>query len=236
MPCQCLMRQLGYLGRAAGDLRRRDPQQHALHFRQPRRNPHRTVSGRINLGQEGTLVMGAMAGFGVSYLTVSTFRRSETRWAHGSACWRRGWPRAVLGVLHAWLCSQPRVNDIAVGIGIMLFGTGLAFYLGKPFVEPSAPAVARDQLRMVESFRAGAGGAADQLAVLHRRRAGAADDLVAQEHALGLDRPHRRREHRCRPGHGIFGQRRPPVRDDGRGIPCRRRRVVSLALLAGKLE
>src|SRR5258705_2572938 len=26
-------------------------------------------SGRINLGQEGTLVMGAMAGFGVSYLT-----------------------------------------------------------------------------------------------------------------------------------------------------------------------
>jgi simple sugar transport system permease protein len=28
-------------------------------------------SGRINLGLEGTLVMGAMAGYGVSYLTGS---------------------------------------------------------------------------------------------------------------------------------------------------------------------
>ena len=33
----------------------------------------------------------------------------------------------------------PRVNDIAVGIALMLFGTGLAFYLGKPLIEPKAP-------------------------------------------------------------------------------------------------
>ena len=33
----------------------------------------------------------------------------------------------------------PRVNDIALGIAIMLFGTGLAFYLGKPFIQPQAP-------------------------------------------------------------------------------------------------
>jgi nicotinamidase-related amidase len=30
------------------------------------------------------------------------------------------------------------VNDIAVGIALMLFGTGLAFYLGKPLIEPTA--------------------------------------------------------------------------------------------------
>lgn len=95
-------------------------------------------SGRINLGQEGTLVMGAMAGFGISYLTASHWA-----WAGGVAPWlgviAAGFAGAALGVLHAWLCSQPRVNDVAVGIGIMLFGTGLAFYLGKPLIEPSAP-------------------------------------------------------------------------------------------------
>jgi general nucleoside transport system permease protein len=31
------------------------------------------------------------------------------------------------------------VNDVAVGIALMLFGTGLAFYLGKPLIQPSAP-------------------------------------------------------------------------------------------------
>lgn len=95
-------------------------------------------SGRINLGQEGTLVMGAMAGFGVSY-----FAAEHWGWAGGVAPWlgviAAGLAGGALGVLHAWLCSQPRVNDVAVGIGIMLFGTGLAFYLGKPLVQPTAP-------------------------------------------------------------------------------------------------
>jgi simple sugar transport system permease protein len=31
------------------------------------------------------------------------------------------------------------VNSVAVGIAMMLFGMGLAFYLGKPFIQPSAP-------------------------------------------------------------------------------------------------
>src|SRR6516164_377076 len=45
----------------------------------------------------------------------------------------------LFGALHAGICSLPRVNDIAVGIALMLFGTGLAFYLGKPLIEPTAP-------------------------------------------------------------------------------------------------
>jgi general nucleoside transport system permease protein len=40
--------------------------------------------------------------------------------------------------VHAAICGLPRVNDIAVGIALMLFGTGLAFYLGKPLIEPTA--------------------------------------------------------------------------------------------------
>ena len=86
-------------------------------------------SGRINLGLEGTLVMGAMAGYGVSYLTGSL-------WLGVLAAGIAG---AGMGALHAAICGLPRVNDIAVGIALMLFGIGLAFYLGKPLIEPTAP-------------------------------------------------------------------------------------------------
>jgi ABC-type uncharacterized transport system permease subunit len=86
-------------------------------------------SGRVNLGLEGTLVMGAMGGYGISYLTGSP-------WLGVLAAGSLG---LVLGALHAWLCSRPRVNDVAVGIALMLFGVGLAFFLGKPLIGPTAP-------------------------------------------------------------------------------------------------
>ncbi|MGA2231729.1 MAG: ABC transporter permease [Tepidisphaeraceae bacterium] len=96
-------------------------------------------SGRINLGQEGTLVMGAMAGFAVSCMTAQYWPAAGPWLGPWLGVLGAGLAAAVLGFLHAFLCSQPRVNDIAVGIGIMLFGTGLAFYLGKPFIQPTAP-------------------------------------------------------------------------------------------------
>lgn len=86
-------------------------------------------SGRINLGLEGVLVMGAMSGYATSYLTGSP-------WFGVLAAGLAG---LLLGVLHALVCNLPRVNDIAVGIGLMLFGTGIAFFLGKPYVQPQAP-------------------------------------------------------------------------------------------------
>jgi simple sugar transport system permease protein len=86
-------------------------------------------SGRINLGQEGILVLGAMCGYGVAFLTGSPWLGVLVAGGAG----------AVLGSVHAALCSLPRVNDIALGIAVMLFGTGLAFYLGKPFIQPQAP-------------------------------------------------------------------------------------------------
>jgi general nucleoside transport system permease protein len=86
-------------------------------------------AGRVNLGLEGTLVMGAMSGYGVSYLTGSPWLGVLGAGAVG----------AVFGGLHGWLCGRPRVNDIGVGIALMLFGVGLAFYLGKPLIQPTAP-------------------------------------------------------------------------------------------------
>lgn len=86
-------------------------------------------SGRINLGLEGILVMGAMTGYALSHVTGNP-------WLGVLAAGGAG---LVLGLLHGLLCNLPRVNDIAVGIGLMLFGTGLAFFLGKPYVQPQAP-------------------------------------------------------------------------------------------------
>lgn len=86
-------------------------------------------SGRINLGLEGTLVFGAMSGYAVAFLTGSP-------WAGVLAAAIAG---ALFGLLHGVLCSIPRVNDIAIGIAMMLLGTGLAFFFGKPFIQPVAP-------------------------------------------------------------------------------------------------
>ncbi|MDR3495812.1 MAG: ABC transporter permease [Ancalomicrobiaceae bacterium] len=86
-------------------------------------------SGRINLGLEGTLVFGAMSGYATAYAT--------------------GWPwlgvlvaglaGSVFGMIHGIICKLPKVNDVAIGIAMMMFGTGIAFFLGKPFIQPQAP-------------------------------------------------------------------------------------------------
>jgi simple sugar transport system permease protein len=86
-------------------------------------------SGRVNLGLEGILVFGAMSGFAGSYLLHSAWL--------GVLC--GGLAGLVLGLLHGLVCSLPRVNDIAFGIALMLLGTGLAFFLGKPYIQPQAP-------------------------------------------------------------------------------------------------
>jgi len=86
-------------------------------------------SGRVNLGLEGTLVMGAMSGYGVAYLTHSPWLGILAAGLVGS----------ILGAVHAVLCARPRVNDVAVGIAMMLFGVGLAFFIGKPLIDATTP-------------------------------------------------------------------------------------------------
>ena len=86
-------------------------------------------SGRINLGLEGVLVLSAMTAFGASYLSGSPWLGMLAAAAAG----------ALLATLHGLLCSLPRVNDVATGIALMLLGMGLAFYLGKPLIQPQAP-------------------------------------------------------------------------------------------------
>ena len=86
-------------------------------------------SGRVNLGLEGTLVLGAMSAYATSYHTGSP-------WLGVLAA---GFAGAALGAIHGYVCKLPKVNDIAIGIAMMLFGTGLAFFFGKAYIQPTAP-------------------------------------------------------------------------------------------------
>src|SRR5436190_8577790 len=86
-------------------------------------------SGKINLGLEGVLLMGAMSGYAIAYKTGNP-------WIGAGAAGLAG---GILGMLHALLVLRPKVNDIAAGIAILIFGSGIAFYFGKPFIQPSAP-------------------------------------------------------------------------------------------------
>ena len=82
----------------------------------------------MNLGLEGTLVLGAMIGYATSYQTGSAW-----------SGWCRRRRRLPVRAFHGEVCRFPEVNDIAIGIAMMLFGIGLAFFLGKPYIQPNAP-------------------------------------------------------------------------------------------------
>jgi simple sugar transport system permease protein len=86
-------------------------------------------SGRINLGLEGTLVFGAMTAYAVAVMSGSAWLGVLGAMATG----------AIFGAVHGWICKWPKVNDIAIGIAMMQFGLGLAFFLGKSFIQPVAP-------------------------------------------------------------------------------------------------
>jgi simple sugar transport system permease protein len=115
-------------------------------------------AGRVNLGQEGNLFLGALAGFAFTYHTGSP-------WIGVLAA---GVVGTVMGVLHAVICNRPRVNYVAVGIGLMMFGMGLSWFLGNPYIGKKAPRLAdidfgfwsaspqvRDALRINVLFVAG---------------------------------------------------------------------------------
>lgn len=86
-------------------------------------------AGRVNLGLEGTLVFGAMSAYGTAVTTGSPALGVLAAML-GGLCF---------GLFHGYVCALPRVNDIAIGIAMMLFGTGLAYFFGKAYIKPAAP-------------------------------------------------------------------------------------------------
>ena len=128
-------------------------------------------SGKINLGLEGVLLFGAMSAYAISYKTGSPWLGVLAA-ACGGAC---------LGLIHAWLTQKPKVNDIAVGIAMIIFGSGIAFFLGKPFIQPLAPQLPTIKIGLGEHIPS-----ARHLSSLFRRsRAGFCSPLVFWRDPLG---------------------------------------------------
>jgi simple sugar transport system permease protein len=88
-------------------------------------------SGVMNLGVEGMMLMGALAGYIVAVDTSNL-------WLAFVAAF---FAAALLALIHAFLTITLRANQIVSGLAVTLFGTGLTSFIGKPFVGVTSPVV-----------------------------------------------------------------------------------------------
>lgn len=81
-------------------------------------------SGVLNLGLEGIMIMGALAGFLIS------FRTGDIALAIVAAAL----VGALLSLIHAFLSITLKANQIVSGLAISIFGLGVSGFLGKPLI------------------------------------------------------------------------------------------------------
>lgn len=81
-------------------------------------------SGVLNLGQEGTLLVGAVVGFMATATTGSFFVGVWAAIAAG----------VIMSLLFGYLSLSLAANQYATGLALTIFGTGLSAFLGASFV------------------------------------------------------------------------------------------------------
>ena len=86
-------------------------------------------SGILNLGLEGMMLMGAVSGFIVA-------KGVDNVWVGGMAAMLVG---GTLALIHAFLTISLRANQVVSGLALTVFGTGLANFLGRPYVGEIGP-------------------------------------------------------------------------------------------------
>lgn len=85
-------------------------------------------SGILNLGVEGIMGVGALAGFLVSLWSGSAI----VGFLAGGLC------GALMAGVHGLICLGFQGNQVVSGLALTILGTGLANYLGTPFVGKTA--------------------------------------------------------------------------------------------------
>ncbi|MEN3794018.1 ABC transporter permease [Fulvimarina sp. MAC3] len=81
-------------------------------------------SGVLNLGVEGMMLIGAVTGFAVAYQTgVPTFGAMAALLAG-----------ALVSLIFAFLTLSLMANQVATGLALTIFGTGVSALIGAPFV------------------------------------------------------------------------------------------------------
>ncbi|GAB6038695.1 ABC transporter permease [Fundidesulfovibrio butyratiphilus] len=81
-------------------------------------------AGVINLGQEGMMLAGALAGFAVGYATGQTSLGFVAAGVVGAA----------LALIHGLFCVRLGVNQLLSGIALTILGSALASFLGRPCI------------------------------------------------------------------------------------------------------
>jgi len=93
-------------------------------------------AGIVNLGLEGVMLMGAMAGFAVTVQTGSA--------AAGVAA--GALTGAVFNMVFGYLVITRRANQLAAGLALMFCGVGLSALLGAPYVGSRIEGINNDVL------------------------------------------------------------------------------------------
>jgi simple sugar transport system permease protein len=102
-------------------------------------------SGVLNMGVEGMMVVGAVAGFVTMLLTGQLILAVLVAMLAG----------AILALGFAVLAISLRANQVAVGLALTIFATSLGSYIGKPYVgmalvlEPNAIQQAAGQIPLL---------------------------------------------------------------------------------------
>ncbi|MDP3846635.1 MAG: ABC transporter permease [Pseudomonas sp.] len=80
-------------------------------------------AGVLNLGAEGTMAMGAVAGFAVTHYSGNAYLGVLAGMSAG----------ALMSLLFALLTLTLMANQVASGLALAIFGVGLSAFIGKPF-------------------------------------------------------------------------------------------------------
>ncbi|MDE2427455.1 MAG: ABC transporter permease [Burkholderiales bacterium] len=87
-------------------------------------------AGVLNLGAEGMMLVAAIVGFAVAHQT-------HMPWLGFVAGALAG---MLMATLFAWLALVLATNQVATGLALSIFGTGLSAFIGQSFVGQSLPA------------------------------------------------------------------------------------------------
>lgn len=99
-------------------------------------------SGVLNLGVEGIMMVGALAAFVVNFYTGSPW----IGFVCGGIC------GALLAAVHATVCLGFQGNQVVSGLALTILGTGLANYLGTPFIGKSVAGFAKITLPLLSQL------------------------------------------------------------------------------------
>lgn len=88
-------------------------------------------SGVLNLGAEGTMAVGAVAGFAIAHHTGNPWLGALAGIAAGM----------LMSLIFAILTLTLMANQVAAGLALTIFGLGLSAFIGKPYESVSLQAV-----------------------------------------------------------------------------------------------